>query len=127
MPAMHPSGGGHPLPPHVRVREDGSDYVVELDVADFTADEVAVETVGLVVTVRAEQEESAGDRQLPFRLHERLVESFRLPDDAHAAELVAIYKHGALELRVPRSPLEPRRVPITSVDPGRLHPDAAPI
>lgn len=127
MAAMRFVGNGRSLPPHVRVHEDGSSYVIELSVADFAADELVVETLGQVVTVRGEQRESAADRHLPFRLHERLVETFRLPDDARADELTASYKHGTIELRVPRVRLDPRRVGIATDDARHVHPDVAPI
>ena len=127
MAAMRFVGNGHSLPPHVRVHEDGSSYVIELHLANFTADELAVDTLGQVVTVRGEQHESAADRHLPFRLHERLVERFRLPDDASRDRITASYKHGTLELRVDRVQLGPRRVQNATDDVRHVHADAAPI
>ena len=67
------------------------------------------------------------DIELTFRLHERLVETFRLPDDADLDEITASYEHGTLELRVLRAPLESRRVAIGGIEVGRIHPDVAPI
>jgi HSP20 family molecular chaperone IbpA len=107
------------------VREEADEYVVQLDVSDFTEGELELETVGQRVTVRGAQREDAAVAEEAFRLHERLEESFRLPDDADAGAITACYVHGTLELRVPRLRLEPRAVPIEH-DPLRVHPDAVP-
>jgi PEP-utilizing family enzyme/Hsp20/alpha crystallin family protein len=56
--------GYHPLPPHARVREAETEYVVEFDVADFTGAELTVEVLGPVVTVRGEQIETEADSGL---------------------------------------------------------------
>ncbi|HEX5800293.1 MAG TPA: Hsp20/alpha crystallin family protein [Gaiellaceae bacterium] len=125
MAAMRMAGPGHGLPAHANVREDAHEYVVQLDVSDFTEAELEVETIGQRVTLRGAQREAAADAEEAFRLHERLEESFRLPDDADAGAITAFYVHGTLELRVPRLWLEPRTVPIEH-EPLRVHPDAVP-
>ena len=125
MAAMRMAGPGHGLPAHANVREDAQEYVVQLDVSDFTETELEVETIGQRVTLRGAQREAAVDAEEAFRLHERLEESFRLPDDADAGAITAFYVHGTLELRVPRLWLEPRTVPIEH-EPLRVHPDAVP-
>jgi HSP20 family protein len=115
--------GGRPLPPHAHVREDATEYLVELDVSDFTERELTIELLGRHVTVRGEQLRPEGEETQPFRLHERLEETFRLPDDADVEELVASYRHGTLELKVPRRPLLPRAVEIAR-ESSLVHPDA---
>src|SRR5689334_3176618 len=104
--------GYHPLPPHARVRATETEYIVQLDVADFTHAELSVEATGPVIVVRGEQIETEADSGRPFRIRERLEEVFRLPDDANLATLEASDKHGVLQIRVSRAPLEPRRVSI---------------
>ena len=52
MAVMRSLGNGRTLPPHANVREDASEYVIKLDVSDFTESELTVETLGPVVTVR---------------------------------------------------------------------------
>ena len=116
--------GCHPLPPHARVREGDTQYVIELDVAEFTNAELSVEVAGPLVTVRGDQVETPADDGKPFLLHERLEESFRLPDDAELDQIKAFYSRGTLELRVGRTPLAPRRLRIERRRSGLLDPDA---
>ena len=112
MAAMRAVGNGHKLPAHANVREQSGEYVIELDVADFTESELSVEAFGPRVTVRGDQLETKEDEGLAFRLHERLEESFRLPDDADTDQVKVFYKHGTLEIHAPRVQLEPRQLPI---------------
>lgn len=119
--------GYHPLPPHARVRATDSEYIVELDVADFTVDELTIEALGPVVAVRGEQVETEADAGLPFRIQERLEESFRLPDDVALETLAATYHHGVLEIRVDHAPLVLREVAIEQRPGPLLNPDAAPV
>ena len=116
--------GYHPLPAHARVRTTDAEYVVELDVGDFTIADLAVEALGPLVTVRGEQHETEADQGLPFRIRERLEETFRLPDDVDLDSLSAFYKHGVLELRVTRTPLHRRRIRIARRRGGLINADA---
>ena len=125
MAAMRAVGNGHQFPAHAKVREAAGEYLIELDVSDFTEAELTVEALGPVITVRGDQLETKEDEGLAFRLHERLEESFRLPDDADADQIKVFYKHGALQIHAPRTGLEPRQLPIEH--PSYLvNPDAAP-
>jgi HSP20 family molecular chaperone IbpA len=112
MTVMRAVGDGHQLPPHASILEEPDEYVILLDVSDFTERELTVETLGQVVTVRGDQIEKPGDAGWAFRLHERLEESFRLPDDADPEGMRVSHKHGTLELHAPRTPLVPRALPI---------------
>jgi HSP20 family molecular chaperone IbpA len=123
---MKAVGNGHRLPAHANVRTRDDEYVVELDVADFTAPEITVEALGFQLTVRGDQLEADGDNGTPFRLHETLEETFRLPDDVDAERLKAVYSHGILEIHAPRTPLEPRRLAIEHPPRFALNPDAKP-
>jgi HSP20 family molecular chaperone IbpA len=116
--------GYHQLPPHARVRENALEYVVELDVADFTQAELQVQILGHLVTVRGNQTELPSDEGKAFRIHEHLEETFRLPDDSNVHEIQSFYKHGVLELRVPRVPLAPQTIPIERRPPSLINPDA---
>lgn len=121
MAVMHTAGNGHRLATHAHVREQGGEYLVEFDVSDFAESELEVEALGRRVTVRAEQ---LADEGLPFRLAERLEESFRLPDDADVRQLKAFYRHGRLELSAPRRLLAARNVPIEPRPLWRMNSDA---
>lgn len=116
--------GYHPLPPHARVRETDTHYLIELDVADFTEAEMSVVGLGPVLTIRGDQFEIPGDEAKAFRIHERLEESFRLPDDSDLDDIHVFYKHGVLEIRVPRIPLTPHRLPIERRPSSAINPDA---
>jgi HSP20 family molecular chaperone IbpA len=119
-------GYGHRLPAHAKVRADDREYVIELDVSDFLESELAVEVVGFGVIVRGEQVDEQGEDAIAFRLRERLEETFRLPDDADPDLVTALYAHGTLELHVPRTTLEPRRVPVEHRSPYASNPRAEP-
>jgi HSP20 family molecular chaperone IbpA len=123
MAAMRAVGNSHRLPAHANVREDPCEYLIELDVSDFTENELAVEALGAQLTVRGDQQETMEDHGEAFRLKERLEESFRLPDDADAGHIKVFYKHGTLEIHAPRTRLEPRRLPIEH-HPFAINPDA---
>jgi HSP20 family molecular chaperone IbpA len=124
MAAMRAVGIGHRLPANANVRDDDREYVIELDVSEFLESELTVDVVGPHVTVHGDQVQEQEDEAVAFRLHERLEESFRLPDDAAADLLQAYYAHGTLELHVPRRDLVPRRVPIQHRSPFVGNPDA---
>jgi HSP20 family molecular chaperone IbpA len=124
MAVMQTVGKGHRPPLHARLSAGDADYLIELDVADFSASELSVELVGPELTVRGDQLATAEDDGKPFRLHERLRESFRLPDDALADQTRVLYRHGCLEIHVPRTPLRPRVLPIERVSGGLINPDA---
>jgi HSP20 family molecular chaperone IbpA len=125
MAAMQAVGNGRQLPAHANVREQLDEYVVELDVADFSEAELTVELLGPRITVRGEQVASREEDGKAFRLRERLEETFRLPDDALLDEVTVFYKHGQLELHAPRAYLEPRRLEIEHPA-HRVNPSAEP-
>jgi HSP20 family molecular chaperone IbpA len=125
MAAMQAVGNGHQLPAHANVREEQGEYLIELDVSDFTEFELTVEVLGPRLTVRGDQIATREDNGKAFRLHERLEEAFRLPDDAVLDELRVFYKHGQLEIHAPRAYLEPRRLEIEHPALG-INPDAEP-
>jgi HSP20 family molecular chaperone IbpA len=124
MAAMRTVGTSHLLPPHAHVREQDGEYLIELDVSDFTEPELTIELLGRALTVRGDQLETGDDEGRAFRLHERLVESFRLPDDADLDGIAVFYKHGTLEIHAPRTALVARRLPIERKSPFVINPGA---
>jgi HSP20 family molecular chaperone IbpA len=124
MATMQVAGAGH-VPANANVREQPGRYVIELDVSDFSESELSVETVGPQLTVRGDQQPTKGDEGKPFRLHERLEESFRLPDDADPDRTRVFYRHGTLEIQAPRRRLEAQRLPIQHSY-HLINPDAEP-
>ena len=89
------------LPPHAHLTEETTEYVITLDVSDFTEREVSVDVIARRVVVRGEQTRVA-EKELPFAIDEHLEESFLLPDDAEPSQVTASYSHGTLCIRVPR-------------------------
>lgn len=126
MPAMQVAGAGHQLSEHARVRRDPDEYVIELAAWDFSRDELEVEVLGSRITVRGDQRERPGDGDEPFRIYERLEESFRIPDDADAGRAVVFHRNRTLEIHVPRLNREPRRLPIEDAPQHLLNPEAEP-
>jgi HSP20 family molecular chaperone IbpA len=110
MAVMRLAGGA--LPPHANVLEADLEYVIELDVADFTAAELGVVLTGPQLTVRGTHVEGTDDQGGAFRLRESLEETFRLPDDVDLDTLRVHYRHGCLEIHAPKKPLTAREVPI---------------
>lgn len=111
MAFMRTVGSCHRLPAHANVREEAGEYLIELDVADFSEAELAIEALGRRLTVRGDQVQTGDDGEA-FRLHERLEESFLLPEDAAVEGVKVFYKHGTLEIHAPRTALAPRRLAI---------------
>jgi HSP20 family molecular chaperone IbpA len=124
MAAMRAVGNGHRLPVHARVRESDAEYRIELAIPEFVECELEVEALGQRLTVRGDQAEVPEDEGKAFRLHERLEESFRLPDDADPDRVRAFYRHGTLEIRAPRTRLASRSVPVERRSTYLVNPDA---
>jgi HSP20 family molecular chaperone IbpA len=126
MPAMRVVGTGHELSERARVRREPGEYVIELDVTGFSDEELSIEALGPAITLRGDQRALPGDNGKALRLHERLEESFRLPDDADAARITVVHTNRVLELRAPRLKLESRIVPIARGRDHILNPNAEP-
>lgn len=91
------------FPPHGKVVEDPDEYVVELDVPEFTEDELNVQVDGDVVTVVADQHRS---RRETLLLSERMEESFRVPEDASTADIETRFRDAKFEIHIPRHRFE---------------------
>ena len=126
MAAMRRVGGSHAPPSRANVYETDCQYVVKLDVADFSRDEITVELLGPCLTVRGEQRATAAEDNGPFLLRERLEEAFRFPDDVDLDALRVSHAHGWLEIRAPKKQLTARIVPIETSHADTGNPDAVP-
>lgn len=122
MTAMQRVGLARGLPPHANVSEFDNEYVIELEVSDFAEPELTVELEQDVVTVRGEQKETDAEAHEPFRLRERLVESFHLPEDAEPCGVTAYFEHGVVEIHAPKRHGERRRyIALQHKQHGLLH------
>jgi hypothetical protein len=63
MAAMRVVATGHKLPAHANVREEPDEYLIELEVADFTESEITA--FGQQLTVFGDQVETDGDAVFP--------------------------------------------------------------
>lgn len=116
---------GPPL--HATVCESAEGYTIALDVGDFALSELEVTLDDRVVTVTAEEIETAEDDVVSFRFDERLEETFTLPDDADPQHVEAFYRQGTLEIRAQkRMSLPPRIVPIRRRSEPLVNADATP-
>jgi HSP20 family molecular chaperone IbpA len=98
------------------LRKEAAEYIVELDVSEFAQTEIRVEATGHEVKVQCVHERDKGSF-LPLSVHERLEESFHLPDDADIDRLRAVYRDGTLVLSTRRRQLTRR---IVAVEPDVL-------
>jgi HSP20 family molecular chaperone IbpA len=96
-------------PTHPHIADCGTEWVVELNVADFTPSELTVEADHVMLTV-------VGDRPAigPFELHEHLDEAMRVPPGVDADRATACYRAGFLEIHIPKLNGLRRVIPIDS-------------
>ena len=90
------------------IRAEPSEYVIVLDVSGFELHELRLEVLGREILVLGEHPSDDS----PLHAHRRLEESFRIPDDADAERIGAVYKQDALEIHVRRVQDRRRTVPI---------------
>jgi HSP20 family protein len=122
MTTMQRVGLARGLPPHANVTELDDEYVIELEVSDFAEPELTVELERGVVTVRGEQRETDAEAHEPFRLRERLVESFHLPEGVEPCGVAAYFEHGVLEIHAPKRRGELlRHIAVQRKEHGLLH------
>jgi HSP20 family molecular chaperone IbpA len=96
-------------PTHPHIADCGREWIVELDVADFTASELRIEADHGMLTI-------VGDRPAigPFEFHEHLEEAMRLPPAVDTDRATACYRNGSLEIRIPKLNGRHRVIPIES-------------
>lgn len=112
------------LPLHAQVSEEPATYLIQLDVSGFDDAELDLTLHGHFLTVVGEHSGAAGAR---FGVHERLEETFSLPDDVVTDRIEAFSRGDSLEIRAPRAPAPPgvRRVPVNRAN-GVINADATP-
>ncbi len=113
------------LPLHAQVSEEPGAYLVELDVSGFDQAELDLTLHGRSLTVVGEHDDA--DSEQRFGVHERLEETFSLPDDVLTDRIEAFFGRGKLEIKAPRCGSQPhsRRVPVRRTN-GLINADATP-
>jgi HSP20 family protein len=105
--------------PAADVRETDDNYVLELDLPGRTEKDLDVEVKDNVLTVSSRKDEKKEEKKNGYILRERrsasFSRSFRLPEGVDAEKIAADFKHGVLELRIPKAPqAKPRRIAIAA-------------
>jgi HSP20 family protein len=96
--------GGRRIPVDVHV--DSDEFVITAMVPGLTADDLEVEILDDVVSLRAEiepEENGDGEFLLRERAYGRFVRSLRLPDAVDASKADASVENGLLKLRIPKA------------------------
>ena len=109
------------ITPHANIFDAGAEWVIELNVADFTPAELHLEAGHGLLTVQGDREPIG-----PFALQEHFEESLHLPPDVDLDRAVAqFHPGGALEIRIRKLPAQRRVIPI-EYESTLLHAEATP-
>jgi HSP20 family molecular chaperone IbpA len=94
--------------PHSNIVDVGREWVIELNVADFTPTELRIEADHGMLTVRGHR-----DPVGPFDLQEHFEESLRMPPGVDIDRAVAhFHPRGTLEIRIRKESAQHRVIPI---------------
>jgi HSP20 family protein len=118
MRRMLEDAGIAPAPlPAADVYETDGEYVVELEVAGFEENELAIKVTDHTLSVKGERTQEKEKKEKTYRRHERLEKSFErrfaLPAEANLDAVKADFKKGVLEIHAPKAQgAKPREVKI---------------
>lgn len=105
--------------PAMDVSETDDAYIVEADVPGISKEDIAIEVVGNVVTIKGERKHEAGEEEKGYRRVERnygsFERSFKVPDGFNAEAIEAKFENGVLSVTLPkREETKPRAIKITA-------------
>lgn len=105
--------------PAMDVSETDDAYIVEADVPGISKEDIAIEVVGNVVTIKGERKHEAGEEEKGYRRVERnygsFERSFKVPDGFDAEAIEAKFENGVLSVTLPkREETKPRAIKITA-------------
>lgn len=105
------------LSPAVDLTEDDRSFIVTAELPGVSKDDVTVELVEDVLTIRgekkSEREEKKERSQWIERTYGAFSRSFTLPPTAHAEEMKASFKDGVLRVEIPKKEaVKPRQIAI---------------
>jgi HSP20 family protein len=99
-------GVGPVLLPAADVYETPAEFVVELEVPGYEAEELGIEVSNHTLKVTGERKETKEQKEKAFRLQERLEREFErrfeLPAEADTTHVSALFGKGVLEIHVPK-------------------------
>ena len=94
--------------PAVDVQETEKEYVVKADLPDVRKEDVKVSVHEGIMTIEGERKIEKEEKGKKFhrieRAYGRFVRRFALPDGADDTKVIAEFKDGVLNVRVPKSP-----------------------
>jgi HSP20 family protein len=95
------------LRPAIDVHEDDTQYTVSVELPGTKKEDVDIELVGNVLTIRGEKKSEREEKKERAQYIERrfgsFSRSFSLPTDALADKIDASFRDGVLTLRIPKS------------------------
>jgi HSP20 family protein len=102
--------------PLLDVRETDDEYLVMVDLPGVKSDDVNVEVNDQVLTVSGSRVPvETGESQLTERPYGSFVRSLTLPKGVDSDKIVAEFKDGVLELRIPKpAEVKPKKIAIGS-------------
>ena len=120
--ALGPRPGVDPLRPSLDIAESEKAYTVEAELPGVEPDDVCVEASGDTLWIRAEKRREKESEERGYHCVERSYGAVQrilsLPEDADASAIAARFRHGVLELRIPKTGSSARRsytVPVEAV------------
>lgn len=105
--------------PAMDVSETDDAYIVEADVPGIGKEDITIEVVGDVVTIKGERKHESGEEEKGYRRIERnygsFVRSFEVPGGFNAEAIEAKFENGVLNVTLPkREETKPRLIKVTA-------------
>jgi HSP20 family protein len=103
--------------PAVDIEETDTEYLIKADLPEVKKEDVKVEFADGVLAIEGERRHEKEEKGKKFHKIEReygkFVRRFALPTEVDAAKLSAEFKHGVLNVHLPKSPnAKPRSVTV---------------
>jgi HSP20 family protein len=104
--------------PAVDVQETDAEFLVKVDLPDVKKEDIKIQMVNGVLTIegerRKEQEETGKRFHKVEREYGRFVRRFELPSEVDAGKVRAAFKHGVLNVALPKAAIaKPAPIEIT--------------
>ena len=93
--------------PLADITEDDREYVIKAELPELRKEDVNVTVENGVLTISGERKFEKEEKQKKYHRVERgygsFVRTFALPEDADADKVKAVFKHGMLEVHLPKN------------------------
>jgi HSP20 family protein len=113
---VRPSRSAGVFPP-VNIYDDGESFLVRTEIPGVEKDTLEISVKGDELTLRGERKQQAADPKAAYHRRESEGGQFRrvvtLPQPVDAEKITATFKHGVLEVVLPRVPeAQPRKIAV---------------